>query len=215
MTRVYYVVAVMLVVAALAMSMVFRPRLPDMVPIHWNIHGEIDGYAPKTQALFLMPALMAGLIVLFRMLQWLSPRHFEVDSFRTTYLYIMVLVVGFFGYLHGAILWSARTGTVNPTRTIFGGIFLLLACLGNVLGRVRRNFWSGVRTPWTLASERVWNDTHRLAARLFFGVGLLGAVAVFLGVPVIASLVIFSTIIMVPVVYSLVLYKRLERRGEV
>jgi uncharacterized membrane protein len=215
MTRVYYVVAVMLVVAALGVSMVFSPRLPDTVPTHWNIHGEIDGTGPKAQALFLMPAVMAGLIVLFRMLQWLSPRHFEVDSFRTTYLYIMVLVVGFFGYFHGAILWSARTGTVNPTRTIFGGIFLLLACLGNVLGRVRRNFWIGVRTPWTLASERVWNDTHRLAARLFFGVGLLGAVAVFLGVPVIASLVIFSTIIMVPVVYSLVLYKRLERRGEV
>ncbi|HXU13090.1 MAG TPA: DUF1648 domain-containing protein [Candidatus Binatia bacterium] len=215
MTRIYYVVAVMLVVAALGVSMVFSPRLPDTVPIHWNIHGEIDGYGPKAQALFLMPAIMLGMIGLFRILQSLSPRHFEVDSFRATYLYIMVLVVGFFGYFHGAILWSARTGTVNPTRTVFGGIFLLLAFLGNVLGRVRRNFWIGVRTPWTLASERVWNDTHRLAARLFFGVGLLGAVAVFLGVPVIASLVIFSTIIMVPVVYSLVLYKRLERRGEV
>lgn len=215
MTRVYYVVAVMLVAAALGASMVFSPRLPETVPIHWNMHGEIDGYGPRAQVLFLMPALMAGLIVLFRMLQWLSPRRFEVDSFRATYLYIMALVVGFFGYLHGAILWSAQTGTVNPTRTVFGGIFLLLACLGNVLGRVRRNFWIGVRTPWTLASERVWNDTHRLAARLFFGVGILGAVAVFFGAPVIAAIVIFSMIIMVPVVYSLVLYKRLERRGEV
>lgn len=215
MTRVYYVVAVVLVAVALGASMVFSPRLPETVPIHWNMHGEIDGYGPKAQALFLMPALMAGLIVLFRMLQWLSPRHFEVDSFRATWLYIMVLVVGFFGYLHGAILWSVQTGTVNPTRTIFGGIFLLLACLGNVLGRVRRNFWIGVRTPWTLASERVWNDTHRMAARLFFVVGLLGAVAVFFGAPVIAAVVIFSMIIMVPVVYSLVLYKRLERRGEV
>lgn len=215
MTRVYYVVAVILVAAALGASLVFYSLLPETVPIHWNLQGEIDGYGHKAQALFLMPAIMLGMIGLFRMLQWLSPRHFEVDSFRATYLYIMVLIVGFFGYLHGVIIWSVRSGTADPTRTLFGGIFLLLAFLGNVLGRVRRNFWIGVRTPWTLASERVWNDTHRLAARLFFGVGLLGAVAVFLGVPVIASLAIFSTIIMVPVVYSLVLYKRLERRGEV
>ena len=215
MTRVYYVVAVILVAAALGASLVFNPLLPETVPIHWNLHGEIDGYGHKTQALLLMPAIMLGMIGLFRMLQWLSPRHFEVDSFRATWLYIMVLLVGFFGYLHGAILWSARSGTVDPTRTFFGGIFLLFAFLGNVLGRVRRNFWIGVRTPWTLASERVWNDTHRLAARLFFGVGLLGAVAVFFGVPFLASFALLAIIVMVPVVYSLVLYKRLERRGEV
>jgi uncharacterized membrane protein len=215
MTRIYYVVAAVLVTAALGASMVFYPLLPETIPIHWDLHGQVDGYGHKAEALFLMPAIMVGMIGLFRILQWLSPRHFEVDSFRATYLYIMVLIVGFFGYFHGAILWSARSGTADPTRTLFVGIFLLLAFLGNVLGRVRRNFWIGVRTPWTLASERVWNDTHRMSARLFFGMGLLGAVAVFFGAPVIAALVIFSMIIMVPVIYSLVLYKRLERRGEV
>jgi immunity protein, SdpI family len=215
MTRVYYVVAVILVAAALGASLVFYSLLPETVPIHWNLQGEIDGYGHKAQALFIMPAIMLGMIGLFRMLQWLSPRHFEVDSFRATYLYIMVLIVAFFAYVHGAIVWSARSEEANPARILLGGIFLLLAFLGNVLGRVRRNFWIGVRTPWTLASERVWNDTHRLAARLFFAVGLLGAVAVFLGVPFVAAIIVFSTGIMVPVVYSLVLYKRLARRGEV
>jgi uncharacterized membrane protein len=162
-----------------------------------------------------MPAIMVGMIGLFRILQWLSPRHFEVDSFRATYLYIMVLVTAFLAYVHGTIVWSARSDTADPARILFGGIFLFLAFLGNVLGRVRRNFWIGVRTPWTLASERVWNDTHRFAARLFFAVGLLGAVAVFLGVPFVAAIVVFSMGILVPVVYSLVLYKRLARRGEV
>lgn len=215
MTRVYYVVAAVLVAAALGASIVFYPLLPETVPIHWNIHGQIDGYGHKAEALFLMPAIMAGMIGLFRALQWLSPRHFEVDSFRATYLYIMVLVTAFLAYVHGTIIWSARSDTVDPARILFGGIFLLLAFLGNVLGRVRRNFWIGVRTPWTLASERVWNDTHRLAARLFFAVGLLGAVAVFLGAPFVAAIVVFSMGILVPVVYSLVLYKRLARRGEV
>ena len=215
MTRVYYVVAVVLVAAALGASMVFYPLMPETVPIHWDIHGQIDGYGHKAEALFLMPAIMVGMIGLFRILQWLSPRHFEVDSFRATYLYIMVLVTAFLAYVHGTIVWSARSDTADPARILFGGIFLFLAFLGNVLGRVRRNFWIGVRTPWTLASERVWNDTHRFAARLFFAVGLLGAVAVFLGVPFVAAIVVFSMGILVPVVYSLVLYKRLARRGEV
>ncbi|HEV8702926.1 MAG TPA: DUF1648 domain-containing protein [Candidatus Polarisedimenticolia bacterium] len=215
MTRVYYVVSAALVAAALGASLVFYPQLPETIPMHWDLNGQVDGYGPKAVALFLMPALMVGMIGLFRILQWLSPRHFEVDSFRATYLYIMVLVVAFFAYVHGAIVWSARSDAADPVRILFGGIFLLLAFLGNVLGRVRRNFWIGVRTPWTLASERVWNDTHRLAARLFFAVGLLGAVAVFLGVPFVAALVVFSTGILVPVVYSLVLYKRLAGRGEI
>jgi uncharacterized membrane protein len=215
MTRVYYVVSAALVAAALGASLVFYPQLPETIPMHWDLNGQVDRYGPKAVALFLMPALMVGMIGLFRILQWLSPRHFEVDSFRATYLYIMVLVVAFFAYVHGAIVWSARSDAADPVRILFGGIFLLLAFLGNVLGRVRRNFWIGVRTPWTLASERVWNDTHRLAARLFFAVGLLGAVAVFLGVPFVAALVVFSTGILVPVVYSLVLYKRLAGRGEI
>jgi uncharacterized membrane protein len=87
-----------------------------------------------------------------------------------------------------------------------------------VLGKVRRNFYMGVRTPWTLASERVWNDTHRLAAKMFVGAGVIGLVAVVLPVPlpaVIISVVVLMIIAgLTPAVYSLILYKRLEKLGE-
>lgn len=215
MTRVYYLLAAVLVAAALGASIVFYPLLPETVPTHWDLHGRVDDYGHKASLLFLMPAIMAGVIGLFRLLPWMSPRHFEVDTFRSTCLYVMVLVVALMAYIHAVIIWSARAGVADPGRALGGGIFLFFALLGNVLGRVRRNFWIGVRTPWTLASERVWNDTHRFAARLFVAVGVFGSLAILAGLPFFVAFVVLITGALVPVVCSLVLYKRLARRGEV
>ena len=66
-------------------------------------------------------------------------------------------------------------------RALIGGMFLFFALLGNVMGKVRKNFYIGIRVPWTLASDRVWNDTHRLAAWLMVGGGILGFLLVILG----------------------------------
>jgi hypothetical protein len=100
---------------------------------------------------------------------------------------------------------------------MLAGILVMFSLLGNVMGKVRRNFYVGVRTPWTLASERVWNDTHRLAAKLFVGAGIIGLLAVVLPLPlpaviitVVASMIVAG---LIPVVYSLILYKRLESWG--
>jgi uncharacterized membrane protein len=92
-------------------------------------------------------------------------------------------------------------------------MFLFFALMGNVLGRIRRNFYMGVRVPWTLASERVWNDTHRLAAWLMVAGGLTGFVMLMAGLPVAAALAVLGVVLVVPVVYSFVHYKQLERRG--
>jgi len=72
------------------------------------------------------------------------------------------------------LLWAAVAGPIDITRALLAGVLLMLALIGNVLGKVRRNFWIGVRTPWTLANERVWNDTNRLAGRLFVAAAVVG-----------------------------------------
>jgi len=125
----------------------------------------VDGYGAKSWAAFLMPEVMAGLLVLFLALPWLSPKQFQVDAFRPTYWFIAFVVLCLMAYIHGLMLWSAAAGAVDTTRALLAGVLLMFGLMGNVLGKVRRNFWVGVRTPWTLANERVWNDTHRLAAR--------------------------------------------------
>jgi uncharacterized membrane protein len=215
MTRAYVPLAVLLVVLAFGASLALYPRAPESLPTHWNIHGVADGYSGKAWALFMMPLFMAVLVVLFRLLPWLSPRRFEVDAFRSTYLFVMFMVVVLMAWLHGLMIWSAWRGPADISRFLIGGLFLFFALVGNVLGRVRRNFWIGVRTPWTLASERVWTDTHRLAARLFVAAGALGFVLVLAGAPPAAAFVLLIAAALAPVVYSLVLYKRLARHGEV
>jgi uncharacterized membrane protein len=195
--------------------------LPAEVPIHWDASFNPNGFAPKQDVLtifLLLPAVMAGLCGLTLLLPWLSPRHFEVDTFRSTYGYVMMLVVALMGYLHVATLWGAMQPAENRTifmRFFLGGMCLFFALIGNVLGKVRRNFWMGVRTPWTLASETVWNRTHRLAAWLFVAAGLFGFALVMVLPPSAAWVLLVVVLVpaLLPVVYSLVLYKRLEREG--
>lgn len=214
MNRTYWGIAIALTVAALAASVVLYPILPEQVPTHWNIHGQVDATGAKSWAAFLLPGVMAAMLGLFALLPWLSPKHFEVERFRPTYLYIMAVVTGLFAYIHAIMLVGAVYDKTDVGRWLVGGIFLLLALIGNVLGRVRRNFYIGVRVPWTLASERVWNETHRLAAWMFVACGLIGFALIVAGLPVALSFGVFLAAVIVPVVYSLLLYKRLERRGE-
>jgi uncharacterized membrane protein len=213
MTRLYWIVAVALVVVAWGASAWLYPGLPARIPTHWNFRGEIEGYGSKATT-FLLPAFMVGLLALFWFLPALSPKNFEVESFRATYLFVMVLTIGLMGYLQAVILYAAAMeGRLDVSRILLGGIFLFVALLGNVLGRVRRNFYIGVRVPWTLASERVWNDTHRVAAWLFVLCGLTGFFMVVAGLPLLASFAVLLVAVVVPIVYAFIHYKHLERRG--
>jgi uncharacterized membrane protein len=168
---------------------------------------------------FILPGAMALLCALTLALPWLSPRHFEVTTFRSTYGYVMMLVVALLGYLHVAFLFGAMQPAENKTifmRFLLGGICLFFALMGNVMGKVRRNFWMGVRTPWTLASDTVWNQTHRLAAWMIVAAGLLGLALIMVLPADYAWLALFLILPagLVPIIYSLVLYKRLERGGK-
>jgi uncharacterized membrane protein len=93
---------------------------------------------------------------------------------------------------------------VVPTRWNAAGMAIACVLPGNVLGKVRRNFWLGVRTPWTLADERVWYATHRLAARTMVGGGLLALVMTLGGLPEFWTVVVLMLAGMLPAAWSLV-----------
>jgi immunity protein, SdpI family len=199
-------------------------RLPEQIAVHWNIKGEPDRIVPKSRAwlnFWVMPSAMALVIILTIVLPWISPRQFEVERFRPTWEYVMTLVVGLLGFIHVNLLISSQGEKLPLGRFFIGVLMLFFALLGNVLGRVKRNFWMGVRTPWTLASEAVWNQTHRVAGWLWAAGGLIGFVGIVL-VPLavtvseptvmIAAFIWIMVMALYPVVYSLVLYKRLERQ---
>jgi uncharacterized membrane protein len=212
--RNYYLGAAAVILAMLAATTVAYSRLPQVVPLHWDVQGHVNGWGPKWMLFLLGPGLMAAIVLLFSSLPWLSPKKFEVDSFRATYLYIMIVIVAMIAYFQLLMLISALGVALDVTRAVEGGVCLLIALLGNVLGKVRRNFYVGIRTPWTIADERVWNVTHRFAAKTFFVGGLLGLLAVVLRAPFWFPIGVIILATLVPVVYSLVFYKQLEHRGE-
>ena len=213
MGRSRYLWGGVLTTLVLGVSILLYPDLGEQIPIHWNVRGEVDAYGAKEWASFLGPALMAGLLVVFRALPWLSPARFGIEGFRPTVEFIMLLLVGLVGYLHMLSLWAATGAGVDVSRAIIAGVFLALALMGNVLGRVEPNFYIGIRTPWTLADGRVWYRTHRLAAWTLTAAGALGFLLVLAGGWTIHALILLGVAFAVPVLFSLCYYKRLERRG--
>jgi uncharacterized membrane protein len=213
MNRTYWACGILLVVAAFAAAAGLYPSLPERIPMHLNIRGEVDGWGSRGSA-WLMPGVMLGLLGLFAILPALSPRPFDLGKSRTVYLFIMVLTIALMGYIHGLMLWAALRPRLDVSRALVGGVMLMLALMGNVLGKIKRNLYMGVRTPWTLASERVWSDTHRVAAWWFVGSGLLGFFLCLVGLPVWVALIPLAPALVWPIVFSYLRYKDLERRGE-
>ena len=217
MKRPLTIAAVLTALIWIGTAVVYR-RLPESMPTHWNIKGEADQYSPKTYGAFMMPIGMLVMLGVALVLPRISPKRFEVDTFKSTYGIVMLLAVALFGYIHVVTLWADVNGRIDIGRALFGGIFAFLALIGNYLSKVRRNFWVGVRTPWTLASDRVWNDTHRLAAKTFVIAGIGGVIVTLLPLPLPLWMGIGGGLVaigaLIPAVYSLVHYKRLEGRGE-
>lgn len=218
MTRPYATAAAILVVLVWITTGALYPLLPDPMPVHWNLRGQVDGWGPRWWAAWLLPVMMAGLWGLLWVLPRVSPRGFEVSRFEATYGYIALVVLGGLTYIHGLLLAAALTGRLQISRALLAGVLAMLGLLGGVLGRVRRNYWVGVRTPWTLSDERVWDETHRLAARLLVLAAAGGLVLVCLPWPLptvfgaVMGLIVLAALI--PVFYSLWRYERLRRRGE-
>ncbi|GAB4453412.1 MAG: hypothetical protein OHK0029_06180 [Armatimonadaceae bacterium] len=189
------------------------PDLPALVPCHWNIRGEVDGWMPKQKAVIFGPGIVAALTMFLAVAPRLSPKPFAVENFRQTFNLVFVLVGGMIAYLHLIMLRAALVPDMDSGRTVVGGIMAFFALIANQLGRVRRNLWVGVRTPWTLASDAVWVATHRFAARLWTISGAICALLTFMGFPLMDVFSIFIACIFVPVAYSYYFYQKYGGNG--
>lgn len=190
--------------------------LPEQVPTHWNADNVADRHVPRDEMLtplMLVPGMMVGMMALAVALPWLSPLKFKIEPFRPTYDYIMMLVLAMLFYMH-LVITSAYMGLLTDVgQWIIGGCLVMLAAMGNVLGKVKRNFYVGIRTPWTLSSDLVWDRTHRVGAWCFVAGGVLGLIALLAGIHPLVALGVFGVAAISPVFYSLWLYKRLEKEG--
>lgn len=204
----------LMIIAAFAISIYFYPMLPDRIPTHWNFKGEIDGYSGKLSGAYMLPVMNLVMYGLFLLLPALDPRRENYKLFSSTYIYFRYLFHLFFLGLHAIIIAAALGYSVDTGRLVMLAVSLLFMLMGNVMGRVKHNYFVGIKTPWTLHSEEVWKKTHRLAALLWTVAGLMGVVFALLKVNIEW---IFIVILMVPalapIIYSYIIFNKLRKTG--
>lgn len=187
-------------------------RLPPRVPVHWGLSGQPDRWGPSWESALLMPAIAVAEYLVLLFIPLIDPRRKSYALFGDTLRVFRAVIALFTVGVHVAITLSSLGAGLDVDRFIRVALPLLFALLGNRFGRIRPNWFVGIRVPWTLDSEEVWARTHRLAGKLWVAAGLLGLPAAFLPAPAgtaaLVALLVAATA--VPVVYSWWLWRRLS-----
>ncbi|WP_372996069.1 SdpI family protein [Lutispora sp.] len=205
---------ILMIIAAFAISIYFYPMLPDRIPTHWNFKGEIDGYSGKLSGAYMLPVMNLAMYGLFIILPSIDPRRENYKLFSSTYIYFRYLFHIYFLGMHVIVIAAALGYNVDTGRLVMLAVSLLFMLMGNVMGRVKHNYFVGIKTPWTLASEEVWKKTHRLAALLWTIAGFLGAVFALLRVNLgWIFIIILMVPALVPVIYSYIIFNKMRKTG--
>jgi len=210
-TRTTTTVVLLMIVAATFAGLLLWNRLPEQMASHWNINDQVDGYVSRFWGLFMLPLISLGMFLLFLIIPNIDPLKVNIAQFREVFNLFITLITGFMLYIHAlTLLWSLGYTSFGMSRAILPALGLLFIFIGTMLRKAKRNFFIGIRTPWTLSSDKVWDETHRLGAVLFMISGALAFIGAFFGgttafwlffVPLMGSAVFL-------VIYSYVLYKQ-------
>lgn len=203
-------VGLCLVGASWAIALSLYSEMSDPVPIHWKMDGTADSFLAKPFGALVMPLATSFVFALSAILPAISPKQFELKSFARSWAIIHLMLVGGMVLVTAGTALKATGSTSDFRPLVFAGMGVLLMVLGNFMGKFRRNFFIGIRTPWTLTNEEVWLRTHRLGGKLFVSAGLALTVSSMFEVAQLVAMVGFATALAVPSVYSFVLYRRLE-----
>jgi uncharacterized membrane protein len=203
----------------LLIALLSYPFLPDRVPTHWDIVGQVNGYGAKWVDTFLFPAITLGAYVLIRVLLSISPRMgTEEGGQRANVEIVNRILIGVFLVLLTVQLTILAKVFHLPVDSLFV-ISLILSVMilymGNYMGKLRRNFGAGIRTPWTLMSDTVWERTHRFTGWLFVGTGIIGLLLSFIpSVRLWGVVGLMLLDVVLACIYSYIIYQRLEEGGK-
>jgi uncharacterized membrane protein len=167
------VVSAMFVAAALTW-----PTAPDRFPIHWSMQG-VDSYGSRFQGVFLPPFTAVGVYFLTLFLPRIDPGRANYAQFSGVYMAVRLLLLLFQAATYAMMLAVARGYELNVSTIAVLMAGALLVVLGNFMGKIRPNWFFGIRTPWTLSSKLSWDRTHRLGGWVFVigGVCVMASVA--------------------------------------
>ncbi len=190
---------------------------PDtQIPTHWNAEGEVDGYSSPLVGFFLLPIIQLISLGFIYALRFIDPRAKNLESSGKAISAVATSVAALLLVVQLMIIDQVFSiGLIGP-KAIFIGVGVMFAVIGNYLGKLKSSFFVGIRTPWTLSSEAVWQKTHRLGGKLFVAMGLLQVAGVLLLDQVYMTAFMLGTVLptaFIPVAYSWYLWRKEQREG--
>ena len=204
------IIALTMIALAFLAGAVLWDQLPDQMASHWNANDQVDGYMSMFWGVFLLPLMTLGMFALFMAVPNIDPLKANIAQFRETFNVFILVIIAFMLYLYGlTLVWNLGYQDFNMSAAMLPFMGVLFIATGYMLRKAKRNFFIGIRTPWTLSSDTVWDKTHQLGSILFMASGAFAIIGGFFGgmtafwlmfVPLIGSSIFL-------VIYSYVLYR--------
>ena len=203
-----------LTIGTLVLGLALEPRFSDQIAIHWDEQGVADGYGSRFMGIFFMPIMLVGVSLLLLGIPQIDPLKKNIEKFRKEYYTFILIFACYFAFIHILTLLYNIGLKFNILAMMIPAMAGFYYYLGVMLGKAKQNYFIGIRTPWTLQDEDVWNETHVVGSKGFKMAAILALIGVvfpslaiwFLMIPLL--LVAFYTII-----FSYVAYRRKHKNN--
>ena len=196
------------------LGIVYYPQLPARVPSHWNIHGDIDGWSTPCFAAFFLPMIILGIYLFLSFIVFLDPFRKNIEKFYDVLWQFKLAMILFMGGLYGVTLIAALSkNRILVDKIVIIGVGALFVFMGNLMPKIKRNFFIGIRLPWTIYSDEVWRKTHKMGKPVFMTMGLIVLLSAFISSEIafiIMLIAVFGGILFLSV-YSYLEWKKIPK----
>ena len=172
------IIVLVVILLSFIAAVYFYPQMPEKMASHWNAQGKVDGYMPKFWGLFLMPIVSVGLFLLFLLIPKIDPLKKNIEKFRKYFDWFIVLIIAFLFYIYLLTVFWSLNFRFNMAAMMIPALGILFYYMGILTENAERNWFIGIRTPWTLSNNIVWKKTHKLGGKLFKIAGIIAVIGV-------------------------------------
>lgn len=213
-TKTTVIISTVLILLVILAGVILWSRLPDPMASHWNEADQVDGYMGKLWGTFMVPAMMIGLTLLFLAIPSIDPLKKNIADFRGWFNMFIVLFNLFMAFVHGLTLaWNLGHTGLRMSVAMVPTIGLLFILIGLFMRKAKRNYFIGIRTPWTLANDTVWEKTHKLGGKLYITAGVLTMLSLLF--PEKAIVILMVSILgasFISILYSYLVFRQEEKK---
>ncbi len=182
-------------------------QLPETVPIYWGIEGIADRWGSKAEALFIMPGIMLAFLILLFYIPKIDPMKKHYVSFANVYYSFGFVLLTYFALIYFAVIGQTIGYNFDFLKFIMILMGLLLVYIGYIMPKIKQNWFLGIRLPWTLSSEKVWNKTHFFSKPWFIILGVITIITAFFNYTICLYLMIGGILLLI---IALAIYSYLE-----